>query len=105
MKNTVKNRLQSTIFSCNLKPDCSNLQSTCKLISLIYKCFFANFRLQSVDCKDPLQSTNILCKSITCGKLKIARTPLSLRERDKPRLRGVVSDLVPSGIGGDGGAV
>ena len=59
-----------------------------KLSSLIYKDFLKNGSSHAQVCSELLQSGKPPNKSTTYGFWKFACRTLSLRERDKPRLRG-----------------
>jgi hypothetical protein len=82
MKIRPKTGPQSGPFFRILNPDCCNLQSVRKLSSLIYIGFLAKSRLRIPDCGESAQSGFPPNKSTTYEKFQIARTPLSLRERE-----------------------
>lgn len=105
MKNCPKIRPQSGLFFRNLNPDCCNLQSVRKLSLLIYIGFSAKSRLRISDCGESPQSGIHPYKSTTYQKFQIAGTPFSLRERGKPRLRGITSCVFLFTMSGSGGAV
>lgn len=67
MKKTSKKFLQSS-------PDCCNLQSDCKQMSLIYKDYMEISRLQIPDCKKPLQSGIPHKETISYKTFQIARS-------------------------------
>jgi len=67
MKKTAKKFLQSS-------PDCCNLQSDCKQMSLIYNGYLEISRLQISDCKRPLQSEIPHKKTISYETSQIARS-------------------------------
>ena len=77
MKNTPKTPLQSRPKSLQSGLDFCNLQSTCRQRSLIHNDFFADCRLQGVDCSEPLQSEINSIKSTTYGESKIATKPVT----------------------------
>lgn len=77
-----KTRLQSGLFFCNLNPDFCNLQSVCKLSSLIYIGFLEKSRLQTPDCKKSVQSGIHPYKSTTYVKIPDCTDTLSLRETE-----------------------
>jgi hypothetical protein len=105
MKISAKNHPQSGFFFRNLDPDCCNLQSGRKLSSLIYIGFPGKSRLRIPDCGESPQSGIYPNKSTTYENFQIAGNPFSLRERGKPRLRGITSCAVLSMMGGSGGTV
>ena len=81
MKNTPIVSLQSA-------PDCCKLQSACKLESSKNNHLeqFADCRLQSPDCRDPLQSTHKPSNDGACRcNSRLHADSLSLRERRAPK--------------------
>ena len=73
---------------CKLEHGFCKLRTSCKLSSLIYMGFLGNGSSHAEVRSELPQSGNIINKSMTYVIFKFACRTLSLRERDKPRLRG-----------------